>query len=58
MEVDANTYKEIDETINSICIWIRWAVDTDEIFKGKNRKEVIEMTGALANLISARADMF
>lgn len=56
-EVDAGTCKEIDETINSICIWIRWAIDTDEVFKGKNRKEVIEMTNAMANLVSARADV-
>lgn len=55
--MDAGTCKEIDETINSICIWIRWAIDTDEVFKGKNRKEVIEMTNAMANLVSARADV-
>jgi hypothetical protein len=50
MEVTQN----IDKTINCICNWIQQQMEAD---KSVCEKETIEMTNALAALISARADI-
>lgn len=57
-KVSDNTYQNIDKTINCICDWIQQEIQPDTLFKNKNKKEAIEMTNALAALISARADTF
>ncbi len=54
--MDGNTYQNIDKTINCICDWIQQEIKPDEIFRDRGKKEAIEMTSALAALISARAD--
>lgn len=58
--MDANTYQNIDKTINCICDWIQQEIKPDELFRDRDesKKEAIEMTSALAALISARADAF
>lgn len=55
--MDNNTCQNIDKTINCICDWIQQEIKPDELFRDRNKKEVIEMTSALAALISARADV-
>lgn len=55
--MDADTIKNIDKTINCICDWIQQEIKPDKLFvEDRNKKEAIEMTNALAALISARAD--
>lgn len=56
--MDGNTYQNIDKTINCICDWIQNEIKPDELFvEDRDKKEAIEMTSALAALISARADV-
>lgn len=51
MEVTQN----IDKTINCICNWIQQKMESDE---SNCKQEVIELTNALAVLVTARASMF
>ena len=54
MNGETDVYKEVDETIVSLCGWINDA--TEE--KSVHRTEMMpEMTKALAELVSARAQM-
>lgn len=53
-----NTYRNIENTINCICDWIQQELKPDELFRDRSKKEAIEMTSALAALVSARADAF
>lgn len=49
--------QNIEKTINCICDWIQKKMEPDGLFKDDNNKEVVEMTKALAELVSARAKM-
>lgn len=51
MDIDQN----IDKTINCICDWIQQEIKPDAS-KSDSKKDVIEMTSALAALLSARAE--
>lgn len=47
----------VDKTITVICDWIQKKLGTDDLAED-NKTYVVEMTKALAELVSARADCY
>ncbi|MBP3617900.1 MAG: hypothetical protein J6J38_07675 [Lachnospiraceae bacterium] len=53
-EKDVDVFEEVDETIISLCGWIKDATEGNSVQK---TELMPEMTKALAELVSARAQM-
>ena len=54
MNGETDVYKEVDETIVSLCGWVKNASEEKSVQK---METMPEMTKALAELVSARAQM-
>ncbi len=53
--MDKQTLENVDKTINAICDWLQKELKSDYL---DSKKDVAEMTKALAELMSVRADNF
>lgn len=53
--MDKQTLENVDKTINATCDWIQKELKSDYL---DSKKDVAEMTKALAELMSVRADKF